>query len=68
MGPGIVIRYKGFQRHVNGYVNSNNSGNSESKVLLWVGTRSKDKQTFPGMLDHLSAGGLPAGMAPTICA
>ena len=63
-----LLGIKAFGVHVNGYVNSNNSGNSESKVLLWVGTRSKDKQTFPGMLDHLSAGGLPAGMAPTICA
>jgi len=59
-----LLGIKAFGVHVNGYVCKSNS----DKVLLWVGTRSKNKQTFPSMLDHLSAGGLPAGMPPTICA
>ena len=57
-----LLGIKAFGVHVNGFVKKN------SNVFLWVGTRSKDKQTFPGMLDHLSAGGLPAGMPPTLCA
>ena len=57
-----LLGIKAFGVHVNGFVKKN------SNVFLWVGTRSKDKQTFPGMLDHLSAGGLPAGMPPMLCA
>lgn len=37
---------------MNGYVERNN------EEYLWVGKRSKLKQTFPGKLDHLVAGGL----------
>lgn len=37
---------------MNGYVEK------EGKKFLWVAKRSQTKQTFPGMLDHLVAGGL----------
>ncbi|XP_034699457.1 nudix hydrolase 20, chloroplastic-like isoform X2 [Vitis riparia] len=30
---------------------------------LWIGKRSQVKPTYPGMLDHLVAGGLPHGIA-----
>jgi len=30
---------------------------------LWIGKRSEGKQTYPGMLDHLAARGLPHGIA-----
>jgi hypothetical protein len=38
--------------HMNGYVNK------EGQKFLWIGKRSDVKQTYPGMLDHLVAGGL----------
>ncbi|KAL2929282.1 Nudix hydrolase 20 chloroplastic [Bienertia sinuspersici] len=41
--------------HMNGYVET-------SQKFLWVGKRSLTKPTFPGMLDHLVAGGLPHGI------
>lgn len=37
---------------MNGYVNRN------GQEFLWIGKRSDVKPTFPGMLDHLVAGGL----------
>ncbi|KAM7275020.1 hypothetical protein ACFE04_016886 [Oxalis oulophora] len=42
--------------HMNGYVERN------GQKFLWVGKRSQEKQTYPGMLDHLVAGGLPHGI------
>lgn len=30
---------------------------------LWVGRRSRNKSTYPGMLDHIVAGGLPHGVS-----
>ncbi|KAH8112848.1 NUDIX hydrolase domain-like protein [Phellopilus nigrolimitatus] len=36
--------------------------NEEAKV--WVPTRSKTKQTWPGYLDNSVAGGIPAGLSP----
>ncbi|XP_031737766.1 nudix hydrolase 20, chloroplastic isoform X2 [Cucumis sativus] len=42
--------------HMNGYVEK------EGKKFLWVAKRSQTKPTFPGMLDHLVAGGLPQGI------
>nr|GMC68683.1 nudix hydrolase 20, chloroplastic-like isoform X1 [Ipomoea batatas] len=38
--------------HMNGYVESN------GQKFLWIGKRSEEKSTYPGMLDHLVAGGL----------
>lgn len=37
---------------MNGYVNK------DGQKFLWIGKRSDVKQTYPGMLDHLVAGGL----------
>lgn len=37
---------------MNGYVEK------EGENFLWVAKRSQTKPTFPGMLDHLVAGGL----------
>jgi len=34
-------------------------------AALWVARRSRSKPTWPGMLDHLAAGGQPAGMGAT---
>lgn len=37
---------------MNGYVEK------DGQKFLWIGKRSDVKQTYPGMLDHLVAGGL----------
>lgn len=37
---------------MNGYVEK------DGQKFLWIGKRSDTKPTFPGMLDHLVAGGL----------
>ncbi|PKA64215.1 Nudix hydrolase 20, chloroplastic [Apostasia shenzhenica] len=47
---------KAYGVHMNGYVVR------DGKKFLWVGMRSNSKPTYPGMLDHLVAGGLPHGI------
>jgi len=42
--------------HVNGFVGEG------ADLRLWVGKRSPSKQTAPGKLDHLVAGGQPMGL------
>lgn len=44
--------------HVNGYVRR------DGDIWLWVGRRAADRPVEPRKLDHLVAGGLPAGMKP----
>ncbi|PNT31942.1 hypothetical protein POPTR_006G157800v4 [Populus trichocarpa] len=48
---------KAYGVHMNGFVKS------DGEKFLWIGKRSPMKQTFPGMLNHLVAGGLPHGMS-----
>uniref|UniRef100_A0A0D9XCG9 Nudix hydrolase domain-containing protein n=1 Tax=Leersia perrieri TaxID=77586 RepID=A0A0D9XCG9_9ORYZ len=48
---------KAYGVHMNGYVEK------EGEKFLWIAKRSDTKQTFPGMLDHLVAGGLPYGIS-----
>ncbi|XP_031393354.1 nudix hydrolase 20, chloroplastic-like isoform X2 [Punica granatum] len=48
---------KAYGVHMNGYVER------DGEKLLWIGKRSREKSTFPGMLDHLVAGGLPHDVA-----
>jgi 8-oxo-dGTP pyrophosphatase MutT (NUDIX family) len=43
--------------HVNGFVGSGDD------QRLWVGKRAANKQTAPGKLDHLVAGGQPMGLS-----
>lgn len=43
--------------HVNGFVGAG------ADLRLWVGRRSQHKHTYPGQLDHLVAGGQPAGLS-----
>ncbi|CAN6456357.1 unnamed protein product [Victoria cruziana] len=52
--PGI--RNEAYGVHMNGYTEK------EGNKFLWIGKRSNEKPTFPGMLDHLVAGGLPNGI------
>ena len=44
--------------HVNGLVAR------EHGLFLWVGRRASNRQLDPGKLDHLVAGGVPAGLSP----
>lgn len=45
--------------HVNGILpSSDNKGTPK----MWMGRRSKTKSKYPGMLDHIVAGGQPAGL------
>lgn len=43
---------KAYGVHVNGYVQR-----PDGSKAMWVARRSKTKQTWPGMLDHIVAGG-----------
>ena len=47
----VHLGIKAYGVHVNGYVRG------PSGIELWVATRSKDKPTWPGRLDHIVAGG-----------
>ncbi|XP_060592122.1 uncharacterized protein LOC132746866 [Ruditapes philippinarum] len=47
--------------HVNGYTYK------DGELKMWVGRRSKTKQTFPNMLDNMCAGGLTSGLGITEC-
>jgi hypothetical protein len=45
-----------FGVHINGYFEK------DGEIMMWVATRARDKPSFPGMLDHLAAGGQPVGL------
>jgi hypothetical protein len=47
---------RAFGVHINGYIEK------QGNILMWVGRRARDKPSFPGMLDHLAAGGQPASL------
>eukprot|EP01036_Dinobryon_divergens_P022701 gene22701-30983_t len=50
--------------HVNGFVREKVSGGVAGRIShIWVGTRSKAKSTWPGMLDHIVAGAIPYGVS-----
>ena len=53
--PAFGVRAYGI--HVNGFVGEG------ADLRLWVGRRSRHKPTYPGQLDHLVAGGQPAGLS-----
>jgi isopentenyldiphosphate isomerase len=52
-----VFGVRAFGIHLNGYVRSGNDR------LMWVARRSMKKQTYPGQLDQLVAGGQPVGIS-----
>eukprot|EP00882_Tetradesmus_deserticola_P007136 GHRQ01007512.1.p1 GENE.GHRQ01007512.1~~GHRQ01007512.1.p1 ORF type:complete len:265 (+),score=140.71 GHRQ01007512.1:2-796(+) len=54
--PYFGIRAYGV--HVNGYVVG-----ADGSKRLWVARRSASKQTWPGKLDHIVAGGQPYGLS-----
>ena len=44
--------------HINGLVRDDDTGD----LKMWMARRSQTKSKYPGMLDHIVAGGQPAGM------
>jgi Domain of unknown function (DUF4743)/NUDIX domain len=48
--------------HVNGLV-AGQEGGSTGRPRMWMARRSQQKSKFPGMLDHMVAGGQPLGMS-----
>ena len=44
--------------HINGLVKNDNG-----ETMMWMARRSSTKSAFPGYLDHIVAGGLPAGIS-----
>ncbi|XP_033728823.1 nudix hydrolase 24, chloroplastic-like [Pecten maximus] len=48
--------------HINGYCHK------DGQLMMWVGRRSKTKQTYPGLLDNMCAGGLSSGLGVRECA
>ncbi|WCJ34659.1 hypothetical protein M5689_015954 [Euphorbia peplus] len=48
---------KAYEIHMNGYVER------DGEKYLWIGKRSGMKATYPGMLDHIAAGGQPYGIS-----
>lgn len=48
---------KRYGVHVNGYTVS-----ESGEVNMWLARRSPTKQTYPGLLDNVAAGGLAAGL------
>ncbi|XP_064633209.1 uncharacterized protein LOC135491343 isoform X2 [Lineus longissimus] len=42
--------------HINGYLNHSTKG-----LCMWIGRRSPTKQTYPGLLDNMAAGGITSG-------
>jgi 8-oxo-dGTP pyrophosphatase MutT (NUDIX family) len=51
-----LLGTRGFGVHVNGLVRG------PGGLEMWVGKRAADKQTAPGKLDHVVAGGQPFGL------
>jgi 8-oxo-dGTP pyrophosphatase MutT (NUDIX family) len=47
--------------HVNGFVRRADG------LHLWCGVRARTKSVAPGQLDHIVAGGIPAGLSPREC-
>ncbi|KAJ3282850.1 hypothetical protein HK104_010680 [Borealophlyctis nickersoniae] len=54
-----VLGMRAYGCHLNGYVRD-----ASGDVKMWIARRSETKQTYPGMLDNLVGGGLPAGTKP----
>jgi 8-oxo-dGTP pyrophosphatase MutT (NUDIX family) len=51
--------------HVNGLVlgDDESNGGATAEAQMWMARRSQQKSKFPGMLDHIVAGGQPLGMS-----
>lgn len=47
---------RAFGQHLNGFVRTAHG------IEIWIGRRAANRRHYPGRLDHLVAGGLPAGL------
>lgn len=56
----FLMNYKAYGVHMNGFVEK------DGQKYLWIGKRNDSKPTYPGMLDHLVAGGLVCKNLDTI--
>jgi 8-oxo-dGTP pyrophosphatase MutT (NUDIX family) len=54
-----LVGVRTYGCHLNGFVRT------VEGLKMWVGKRSKTKQTYPGMLDQMVAGGLASGSKPS---
>ena len=48
---------RSFGQHLNGFVRQ------DGRIMMWIARRARDRLIFPGALDNMVAGGLPAGVA-----
>lgn len=53
-----VLGVREYGIHINGLV----KGAADEPPKMWIARRSPTKSKFPGMLDHIVAGGQPAGL------
>ncbi|HEX7007448.1 MAG TPA: DUF4743 domain-containing protein [Alphaproteobacteria bacterium] len=51
-----LLGLRAYGVHMNGYVREG------GRLFMWIGRRSLDKHTYPGMLDNMVAGGQPYGL------
>ncbi|KAJ3271830.1 hypothetical protein HDV01_006342 [Terramyces sp. JEL0728] len=56
-----LLGIRGYGCHMNGFVVQGN------EIKVWIGKRSLTKQTYPGYLDNIAAGGLTVGFTPLEC-
>jgi len=56
----VLLGLRSYGVHVTGYTR-----NSQGRVAaIWLQKRADDKPTYPGMLDTMVGGGIPAGLRP----
>ena len=61
-----AVQYLGvleYGVHINGLVEDKDNDGGGGKVKMWMARRAANKSKFPGMLDHIVAGGQPAGIS-----
>ena len=56
-----LFGFKAYGVHINGFIRDPVTGEVSH---MWVARRSKTKSSYPSMLDHIVAGGLPYGISP----
>ncbi|GMH41105.1 hypothetical protein BSKO_09015 [Bryopsis sp. KO-2023] len=52
----VKLGVKAYGVHINGYTYK------DGQLHMWVARRSKNKPTWPSLLDHIAAGGQPFGL------
>lgn len=57
-GAVVFFGFAAFGTHLNGYTYHH------EKLYIWIAKRSKNLVVAPGLLDNITAGGLPKGITP----